>query len=358
MDVKDQPPLTELRPSILITGGAGFLGRALLNELTRPDAPAGLRPREIRILDTRKPAVPTGGLIVPQLGDVRSPADLRQACRNIDVVLHCAALVDWGQNDKQRVEAVNVDGTRNVIAACREAGVGALVHVSTIDVVYGGRPIIDGDESLPYPPQHPTTYCSSKAEAERLVLAVDGDGLRTTALRPCCMFGEADPFHVSSILRMARRFPVVRIGDGRARSQHVYVGNMAHALLLAARGLLQDAEIAGGKAYFITDFPAQNFFDYMEPIVTGTGHAMMPWAFALPRTLMYGLGYGAEGLAAALRPLWRFTPTLSRFAVQFICQELTFSGARASRELGYRPIYDEQQAFERTIRWFRDNGPV
>jgi len=350
--------LSELRPSILITGGAGFLGRALVHELTRPDGPARLRPREIRILDKRRPAAPNGGLIVPLQGDVRSPADLRQACRNIDVVVHCAALVDWGQHAASQVEAINVGGTRNVIDACREAGVRGLVHVSTLDVVYEGRPIVDGDESLPYPPRHPTAYCSSKAEAERIVLAADDDGLRTTALRPCCIFGEADPYHVSSLLRMARRFPVVRIGDGRARSQHVYVGNMAHALLLAARGLLERAETVGGRAYFITDFPAHNFFDYMEPIVTGTGHAMMPWAFALPQRLMYGLGWSAERLAAALRPVWRFTPTLSRFAVEFVCQDLTFSGARAERELGYSPIYDEQEAYERTIRWFRDNGPL
>ena len=97
-----------------MTGGAGFLGRAILRELdaTKPDS--------VRVLDLGPCDAPG---VEARVGDVSDYATVLDACRDVDLVIHGAAMVDWGHATRQRLEDVNVGGTRNVLRACREAGV-------------------------------------------------------------------------------------------------------------------------------------------------------------------------------------------------------------------------------------------
>ncbi len=338
--------MSNKKPTILITGAAGFLGGAIIRELQRPDAV--LQAGEIRAVDVR-PVEHDG--VVAAKADVRNPDDLRAVCEGVDLVFHCAAIIDWGQHPESLLEAVNSAGTDNVINACRAAGVRALVATSSEDVVYTGEPIRDGDESLPYPSRYVNAYCRTKTEAERAVIAANGD-LRTAAIRPCGMWGEGDPYHIGSLVEMARRGMLFRVGDGSAHFQHVYVGNVAHGHLLAGRALLDDQDpAAAGQVYFITDFPAQNFFDYLQPVIEGTGLQMR--STRLPKALMYSVGVAMELSAWLLRPIYRFNPVVSRFAVDFVTQDFTFVSDKAARDLGYAPIYSEEEAFARTIEYFR-----
>jgi nucleoside-diphosphate-sugar epimerase len=133
----------------------------------------------------------------------------------------------------------------------------------------------------------------------------------------------------------------------------VYVRNVAHAHCLAGRALLDGK--AAGEVYFITDFPAQNFFDYFAPMLRGAGYRVLPKSLALPRSLMYGLGAGMELAAWLLRPVVRFTPMVTRFAVDFVCLEFTFRGDKLARELGYRPVFGEAEAVTRTIARLKED---
>jgi nucleoside-diphosphate-sugar epimerase len=351
---------------VLITGGAGFLGHALVRELSRStaDPHAVICPREIRVFDPRSPEPLDGD---PRLrwiaGDVRDRAALREACRGVDLVFHCAALVDWGRKPTTLLEAVNREGTENVIAACVDASVPALVHTSTLDVVFTGRPRERVDESQPVADRHVNDYCRTKAEAEGLAIRAngavlaDGGSLRTAVLRPASIFGERDPYHVPGLVQTAFAGFVLRLGDGSGRCQHVYVGNVAHAHCLAARALL-DGTGAAGQAYFITDSEPENFFAFLEPILVALGYRYLPRALSLPRAPMHALGAGLEGIASLLRPVYRFAPLLTRFAVDFVCLEFTVSGEKLARELGYRPIYGKDEALARTIAHFRQHPPA
>jgi len=360
-------------PAILITGGAGFIGRAVLAELAKPGETAVLRPREVRVIDVRPGALADRPDITAIAGDIRSPDDLRRACRDIDVVIHCAAIIDWGHGPDQLVQAVNVTGTENVIAACAEAGVQALVHTSSEDVVYTGKPIVDGDETLPYATHFHSAYCRTKTLSEQLVLRADGlcraarphparradatdattRRLRTTAIRPVGVYGEGDPLHIGSLLQMAERMPLIRIGDGSGRCQHVYVGNVAHALLLAARNLLETPDRAGGRAFFITDSAPANFFDFFEPIITAAGKRMLPPSLSLPHQPLRAIGAALEGLSWLLRPVLPFNPKLSRFSVDFVCHDFTFKSDQARECLGYQPVYSQAAAMARTVDHYR-----
>ena len=123
----------------LVTGGAGYLGRHLASRL----AALGC---EVRCLDV----VASKGLpaeVEVRVADVRDVRAVRAAVEGVDVVFHCAALIDWGAGGgEDRVTAVNLDGARVVLDACLDAGVRALVHTSTMDVVWEGRSVRDADE--------------------------------------------------------------------------------------------------------------------------------------------------------------------------------------------------------------------
>ena len=352
-----------LRPVVLITGGEGFLGRALIRELQKPEADSPLHPREIRVFDLR----PANGGGLPGVtrirGDVCQRADLQRACAGADVVFHLAALIDWNQRVPAAVREVNVGGTVNVIDACREAGVGALVSASSLDAIYTGGDVRDADESTPYPARFPNDYCASKADAEQAVLRADGAPLnggrspgarlRTIVLRPCAIWGEGDPFHIGNFLKLARFGPVFRLGRDQRPYQFVYVGNIAHAFVLAARALLLGRAEAAGQVYFIKDFPPKNIFDQMEPFVRAGGGRMLPAALALPQRPLRAIAYLVEAAARVLRPIRETTPLLTPFSVDSACSQFTLATDKAERLLGYSPIYSEAEALQRTVDFVR-----
>ncbi len=336
---------------VLVTGGAGFLGRAILGELAK--AP----PAEVRVLDLRKADSHELPGVFSLVGDVRDAEAVLEACRGVDVVLHAASQIDWGHATPGQLAEVNVGGTENVVRACREAKVRGLVYTSSMDAVCGTRPVVAADETLAYPRRFANEYARTKALAEQLVIRTNGPDLRTCVLRPCGMFGEGDPYHVANVLRVVKAGGLpFRIGDGRAAFQHVYVGNVAHAHVLAMRALLEADSPVGGEIYFVTDdSPALNFFDFMEPIVNELGYTLPPKSRSVPYPVMWTLGALLEGVAFACRPFARFVPTLTRSSVRFVGHDHTFLGEKARRDFGYQPIYSEPQALERTVDWFRTN---
>ncbi len=351
-------------PTVLITGGAGFLGRALVGELLKKDV-THLSAGRILVLDSRTPLWYDDGRVTFLKGDIRSPEDLDRACRGVDLVYHCAAVIDWGQRPRSFLYDVNVNGTANVIAAAARNGARGLVYTSTMDVLYDGNNIVDADETMAYPKKFTMTYAETKAIAEQKVLRANGlerggsAPLKTCVIRPCGMFGEGDPYHVSSFLKMAQSGRLTfRVGNGRALFQHVYVGNVAHAHVLAGKSLLEKNGPAAGNVYFATDFEAKNFFDYMEPILEGIGYPMPPRGRSIPMPVMYALGVLCEGASWLCRPFVRLAPVISRTSVTMVCKDMTFNSDKARRDLGYRPLYTEEEAIARTVSYFRANGPV
>jgi len=337
---------------VLVTGGAGFLGRAILRELARtPDT-------QVRVFDQAPLAAGEHPGVVSQQGDIRDAAAVRAACDGADLVVHAASLIDWGHTTAEELLRVNVGGTENVLRACREAGVRGLVYTSSMDAVCGTEPIVRADETLPYPTRFANDYARTKALAEQAVVAANAPDLRTCVLRPCGMYGEGDPYHVANVLRMVKAGNLpFRIGNGRAAFQHVYVGNVAHAHALAVRALLEPEARVGGEVYFVTDdSPAVNFFDFMEPILNELGYSLPPKSRSLPYGPMFALGALLEGVAFVCRPFFHFVPTLTRSSVRFVGHDHTFVGDKAGRDLGYQPVYSESQAIKRTVDWFRANG--
>ena len=225
--------------TVLVTGGGGFLGGAIVRLLVA-------RGDSVRSFSrSRYPRLDTMGVDQVQ-GDLADTQALQTACQGVDLVFHVAAKAGvWGPYDA--FYQTNVVGTENIIRACRDNGVGRLIYTSSPSVVFDGRDMEGGDESLPYPDIYHTHYPRTKAMAERRVRQAADGRLRTIALRPHLIWGPGDNHLVPRIIQRARRLR--QVGDGQNKVDTIYVDNAAHAHLLAAEKLALRPELVRSRLF-------------------------------------------------------------------------------------------------------------
>jgi nucleoside-diphosphate-sugar epimerase len=213
----------------LVTGGGGFLGKAIVRLLHA-------RGDEVRSF-SRTPHPELTALGVEHCcGDLDDRDAVAAAVAGCDLVFHVAAKAGiWGPY--QDFYRANVVGTRNVIDACRQHGVRRLVYTSSPSVVFDGHDMEGVDESVPYPRHFHAPYPQTKAEAEIMVLRSNGPELATVALRPHLIWGPEDNHLVPRILLRGRQGALRRIGDRPCLVDTIYIDNAASAHLLAADAL-------------------------------------------------------------------------------------------------------------------------
>lgn len=333
-----------LSPSIttaLVTGGGGFVGRAVVSRLLA----LGVRTRVIG--RHRYPQVEGAGATCI-VGDIADGDALYQAVQGVDVVFHVAALAGiWGSwSDYYRV---NVQGTANVIEACRNARVPFLVHTSTPSVVFNGEDICGGDERLPYGRDFLCHYAKSKAMAERMVLAATGDDLKTCALRPHLIWGPGDPHLLPRLLARGREKSLRQVGDGSNLVDISYIDNVADAHILAASNLAGPGT-AGGKAYFISQGEPVRLWQWINELFSRM--AVPPVEKRVSLTTAYRLGRVLEIVYTVLR--LRQEPRMTRFLAEQLAKSHYFSLEQARRELGYEPLISTEEGLHRTVQWLNN----
>lgn len=321
----------------LVIGGAGFLGSALATAIHQ-------RGDSVTVFDRvphPNPAIPT------HVGDLTHRPDLDAACASAEVVFHTASFVAWNPRQNAQVYAVNVTGAENVLAACQQHGVKKLIYTSSIDAVFDGSPIRDGDESLPYPTHFLNEYSRTKALAEQRLLAAHGQhGLAICALRTAGIYGPGDRHRLPSVIAAIDAGQYARMGDGRAVFNHVYIDNVIHAHLLAADALNLTTP-PGGRAYFVTDHPAQNFYTFIETLLTRAGYTVPN------RRLPVAVAYPLAVLAETATTLLPINSPFTRYTVRSTCRDFSFTHARATADFGYQPIVALDDAIARTAAAFR-----
>src|SRR5207248_5849741 len=166
-------------------------------------------------------------------GDIADPAVVREAVAGADVVVHCAAKVgDWGGVDDYR--AVNVEGLRGLLEACRGRPLRRFVHLSSLGV-YAARHHHGTDESEPPPAEHMDGYTQSKVEAEQLALQYQREhGVPVVVLRPGFIYGPRDRTLMPKVIANLRSRKLRYLGGGRRALNTIYVGNLVDAMFLAA----------------------------------------------------------------------------------------------------------------------------
>lgn len=325
---------------VLVTGGAGFLGRHILKGLLARGAVVSIYGR------TPQPGLAAQGIRIIQ-GDLGDVARLREAVAGMDAVFHVAAKAGvWG--DEQAYVDTNVVGTRNVIQACEVAKVRRLVYTSTPSVVFNGAAFRGADERLPYGRNWLCDYARTKAIAEQMVLdAHDDKGLRTVAIRPHLIWGVGDPHIVPRLLDRAAKGRLRIIGDGVNRVDITHVANAAHAHLLALDAL--DRGTCGGKAYFVSQGEPVVLWHWIDELVRGVG---LPGVEKrIPLKTAYTLGAVLEG-AWSLFGL-RGEPPMTRFVAVELAKDHWFDISAARRDLGYAPIVSTKDGLAELITHLR-----
>lgn len=327
---------------VLVTGGGGFLGQAIVRQLLE----AG---HKVAVLNrSAYPALESLGVecLRGDLGDCDAVA---AACRGRDAVIHAGARAGPGLY-RADFERANVTGTQNVIDACRAHGIGMLVHTSSPSVVHAGGDIEGGDESLRYPAHFPAPYPATKAEAEQRVLVANDESLRTVALRPHLIWGPGDN-HLLPRLVGRNRAGRLRLPAPEKKIDTVYIDNAAEAHILALDNLAGSAS-AAGRAYFITNGEPLPVAEIMFRLLEAAGE--------IPRIGHAPLSV-ARAAGAAVGAVWRglrlkSDPPVSRFVVEHLATAHWFDITAAKRDLGYRPRVSIAAGLERLADSFPAGG--
>ncbi|MGY1624388.1 NAD-dependent epimerase/dehydratase family protein [Geodermatophilus sp. SYSU D00965] len=322
---------------VLVTGASGMLGRATARGLLE-------RGDEVTVLQRRPSGLPCAEV----LGDVADPAVVARATRGQDAVLHLAAKVDvtgpWAE-----YVAANIEGTRTVLGACRAAGVGRLVHVSSPSVAHAGTPLTGVGAGPADPARARGRYARSKAVAESDALAADSPSLAVLAVRPHLVWGPGDTQLVARIVQRARagRLPV--IGSGAALIDTTYVDNAAAALVAA----VDACGPVHGEALVVSNGEPRPVAEVLGRLCGAAGvpgpRGRVPFGAA------WLAGAAVEGVWAATRR--RAVPPLTRFLAEQLATAHWFDQRRTRAALGWRPEVTLEEGFARLRDWYRAAVP-
>jgi len=322
---------TEMK--ILVTGGGGFIGSALIRELVRRGFDVStfsrnLYPEHLKL-----------GIRIIQ-GDLVNSKDVELACRGIDVVFHIAAKAKmWGSyND---FENVNVNGTKNVIISCKKNKIRKLIFTSSASVIFNGSDLKNADEKVGYPQKPVSAYTGTKAIAEQLVLKANSEDLKTIALRPHVVWGPGDSQLIDGILSRAKSGRLRRIGNEDYLIDTTYIENYIHAMLLTL-GIMDTNPDACGKAYFITNGEPVKTWEFINSILLSAG--LNPVKKVIPKTLAIILAIFLEKTYLIFK--LKSEPPLTSLIVSELCSHHWFNISEARERLGYSPCVSTEKGFE------------
>jgi len=310
--------------TVLVTGGSGYFG-SLLASRALADGD------DVRIFDLNPPGAELAAAEYVA-GDVRDPAALRVACKDVDAVFHNVAQVPLAK-DRDLFDAVNIDGTANVLVAARDAGVRKVVHTSS-SAIFG---IPDRNPVTEDTPGRPLeAYGRAKLQAEALCRDAAHAGLDVTIVRPRTILGHGRLGIIALLFDfVADGAPVFVLGKGDNRYQFVHANDLADACLRAAAR-------PGATVYNIGATEFGTMRETLQALVdhAATGSRVRSLPVAPARLAMKGLA------GAGLAP---FAP----YHWLLYSESLWFDTTKARTELGWQPEYSNAAMIAESYDWFR-----
>ena len=328
--------MTDSPKNILVTGGGGFLGKAIAERLI--------------VLGHRVSSFSRGNhkdlesLGVEQVqGDIADAAAVAKALEGKHAVFHTAAKAGvWGRFEEYRLP--NVAGTQNVIDGCKACHVPYLIHTSSPSVVFDGTDMQDVNESAPYPSHFHAPYPRTKAMAERLVIDAADESLKTIILRPHLIWGPGDNHLAPRII--ARAKSLLQVGDGKNRVDTIYIDNAARAHVLAMQAL-EANPVLSGKCYFISDDDPILLWEMVNRILAAGNRP--PVTKSISPRLAYAAGTVLEWVYGTFRLPGE--PKMTRFVARELATSHWFDISAAKRDLGYEASVSIDEGMRRLKTW-------
>jgi len=310
-----------------VTGGSGFIGGRLVERLVGE----GRRVRALARSDASAERVAALGA-EPVRGDIADRGSLAARAAGCELAFHLAAhLGEWGPWEE--FERGNVEGTRNALAACAEAGVQRFVHCGTEAALMAGEPLVHVDETAPLRPDSRAPYPATKAKAEQAVRDANREAFETVVLRPRFVWGKGDTTLLPGMVATVEAGQWAWVGGGRNVTDTAHVDNVVEGLVLAAE------KGRSGEAYFVTDDEPVVFREFVTAMLQTQG--VEPPGRSLP-------AWTAAPMASVCEAAWKLLPLkgdppMTRFRSWLLTQECTIEIDKAKSELGYAPLVSRDE---------------
>jgi dihydroflavonol-4-reductase len=322
---------------VLVTGGAGFIGRHLVSALRAQG-------RRVRVLvrhaDAARSLADIGA--EPIVGDLLDPAAVVRAASGVRAVFHLAGQLFVPDLKPEDYSRLHVDATIALLKASAAANRLDFFVLCSTTGVHGPTGALPAREDDPGHPQN--AYEVTKAAAERAAADIARDvSVPLVIARPGLVYGPGDR-HLLGWFRAIRGGYYRVIGAGRNRLHPIYVDDLVRALLLCA-----SAARPVCRAYHLVGSQAVTMNELSDAIGAAVGHKVP--RIHLPAPLAFALGAVLEALPVPRRAL-----PLTRSRVRFMLQNRAYDGNRAREELGFTPSVDLADGLARTVAWYRANG--
>ena len=323
---------------VLVTGASGFLGGHLAEML----AESGVAVRGL-VRDPTRASFLEHTDVELVTGDIMDPETLGPALDGIDTVFHVAAVLGPAHLPDRVYREINVDGTRNLIEACRKSGgIQRFVFVSSVGVL-GPLPA-KGIACEGTPPQPQDIYEITKLEAEELVLKAAADGFPTVVGRPGWVYGPRDT-RTLKLIRMIARRRFMLIGKARNKQHPIWVKDVV-------TGLIRCAVTAGveGRVYHLAGPEVVRVEELCTKIAEATGVSLLGfqpplWMIQIPALII-----------EKIYSIWGGDPPVDHRKADFFVINRAYSIKRAKAELNWVPGMKLRNGLEETVQWYRENG--
>jgi nucleoside-diphosphate-sugar epimerase len=316
---------------VLITGGRGLLGRAVVREVAR---------RGFEVVSFQRTTAGHDPAITEILGDITDFGALERAMASCGGVVHLAAKVSMA-GDWKDFERINVRGTESVLRAATGAGVRRFVQVSSPSVAHAGHPLVGVGAEPANPGTARGNYARSKAMAELAALASDSEAMRTVAVRPHLVWGPGDTQLVGRIIERARRGRLALVDDGAALIDTTYVDNAATAIAQALDRV--DEPTVHGRAFVVTNGEPRTVAEILARIAAAAG------VQATRRHVPFALAHAA---GSVVERAWAVTdrtdePALTTFMAEQLATAHWFDQRQTRQALDWVPTVSLDEGFER-----------
>ncbi len=323
---------------VLVTGGTGFTGKALVkrlldegHEVISLDYKEGLKTDDLR---------KAGAKVV--IGSVGDKEIVDKCMKGVDVVQHLAAAFRELDVPNSYYDEINVGGTRNVLEAAEKYNVKKVIYCSTCGV-HGNVDNPPANESAPI--NAADYYQQTKYAAEPVVKEFADKGMKTVIIRPSAIYGPGDPERFFMIFRRVNNGKFPMFGSGKTLYHPLYVENLVDAHMLAMEPGKGD-----GETYLIAD----EEYVSIENLVQRIAKALKV-DVKIPHFPILPLIIAGHVFEKVCKP-FKIAPPIFPRRVDWYRQNRAFDISKAKKELGYEPKVGLDEGLRLTAKWYRDEG--
>jgi nucleoside-diphosphate-sugar epimerase len=326
-------------PYILLTGATGGLGRNLTNFLLKKNYVVVALGRNKEV---GKLLQESGAKFFPF--DVCDKIQLPNNLGNCKGIIHAAAYSNpWGMYE--RFYKTNVLGTENIVDFALKKDC-PLIHISTPSIYFDFKDKINIKEDAELPQKFASYYTHTKMQAENIVQAAHGKGLRAAILRPRGIFGPYDTAVFPRILKIASRgyFPLIR--EGEALVDITFVGN----LVLAIHDTLKNLESRQEKIdiFNISNDQPLKIRDILFMLFESLN--MKIKFYNMPYYLLKGIASVNENISKCTR--YSFEPSITKYSLGLLSFSQTLNIDNAKEKLNYTPKYSIEDGMRQYSNWY------